>query len=213
MRPGNGVVDGYGPPSMAYMRAVAANHYLSGADGMSLFNFSCADGAFSRDALVDLAEPPALESRDKQYVLALWPWDAQIYYSPWASRFRLAPGQAQAEYPLRMADNFDDFRSRGRPFSAILTLEWKGLNRIGDIETRFNGQVIHWNGFHYNHYDDGCWNDIVQYTIPADALQNGVNTIELRRLAEIPGFVGACEVQKCVLDVHFGDTVHLGSLV
>ena len=81
LRPGNGVVDSYGPPSIEYMRAVAANHYVSGADGISLFNFTCADGAFSRDALVELADPRALEGRDKQYVLGLWPWDAQIYYT------------------------------------------------------------------------------------------------------------------------------------
>lgn len=212
LRPGNGVVDGYGPPSLKYMRGVSAIHYMSGADGMSLFNFTCADGAFCREALVELADPRALEGRDKQYVLALWPWDSQIYYARWVSRFRLAPGQVQAQCMLRIADDFAMQKARGRPFSAILTLEWKGLNRVSDIRIRLNGKTLHWNGFCYNHYDDGCWNDIVQYTVPSEALHKGANNITLRRLAEDPGFAGDTEVRKCVLDVNFGGTVTLGSL-
>jgi len=211
LNPGNGVGDGYGPPSLAYMRAVAATHYRSGADGISLFNFTCADGAYCRDALDELADPRAMEGRDKQYVLALWPWDAQIYYAPWQSQFRLAPREAQAQRTFRMADDFAAHRHRGRSFTALLTAEWKGLNRLGDVEVRLNGTLLRWDGSCYNHYDHGCWNDIVCYTVPPEVLRQGTNTIELRRVAESYAFDGDAEVRKCILDVRFDRTVTLGS--
>ncbi len=105
IRPGNGVIDGFGPPGIEYARAVAANHYAAGADGISLFNFTCADGPVDRALFDELANPEALALKDKQYVLAVWPPDAQIYYAPWTSRFRLAPGETAASYPLVVADD------------------------------------------------------------------------------------------------------------
>ncbi len=201
LRPGDGVADGFGPPSIEYMRAVAANHYRSGADGISLFNFTCADGAFARAALDELAHPLALEGKDKQYVVALWPWDAQIYNEPWSSALYLEPDQFEAEWTLQLADDFERYMRFHRQFSAKLTLEWKGLNRIHDIEVRMNGTPLEWNGYDYNHYDHGCWNDIVQYSIPPEALRQGSNLLSLHRMAIHPGFAGRTELRKCVLDL------------
>jgi len=101
IHPGDGVMDGYGPPSLEYMRAVAAVHYRSGADGIRLFNFTCADG---------------------------------------------------------------------------------------------------------------CWNDVVRFDVPASALRSGQNTIELRRTKDNPGFEGAVEVRKCILELNYPDTFAPGSI-
>ena len=195
------------------MRAVASNAYMSGADGISLFNFTCADGPFARAALDDLADPQALAGKDKQYVLAVWPSDAQIFNTPWTSSFRLDPDQSLASRTLRIADDLDQARRMGRSFIAILTVEWKGLNRLGDVEIALNGVPLAWNGYDYNHYDHGCWNDTVQYGVPAGVLQCGSNTLELRRVRSNPGFAGATEVRKCILDLSFGATITPGSPV
>jgi len=211
-RPGNGVEDGYGPPSLPYLRAFAALHYLSGADGLSLFNFTCADGPFAREAFTTLADPAALELQDKQYVCALWPWDAQIYYTPWVSRFRLEPGAAQASYPLTIADDLDQARRRGRAPSARLTMDFKGLNRLSDIEVRLNDAPLAWDGYQYNHYDHGCWNDIVRFTAPPSALRRGLNTVAVRRLRENPGLAGDLEVRKCILELTYPQTLAPGDL-
>jgi hypothetical protein len=207
------VIDGFGPPSMKYLRAVAANHYRSGADGVSLFNFTCADGSFNRAALDELAQPDTLEGKDKQYVVALWPWDAQIYYEPWQSALFLEPDQQKTVWTLRLADDFERQRSQGRAFSAALTLEWKGLNRISDIEVRLNDLPLAWTGFDYNHYDHGCWNDIVQYQVPAEALRLGANRLSLGRMAACPGLTGRTEVRKLVLEVRFEHKITPGALI
>ncbi len=204
IRPGSGVEDGFGPPSLAYLRAVAAVHYRGGADGLSLFNFTCADGPFAWDALTELADPEALRFRDKQYVAAVWPADAQIYGTPWTSRFRLGPEEETASYPLRVADDLEDARARGRRPGAALTLDLKGINRLGDVAVCLNGVPLEWDGFHYNHYDHGCWNDIVRFRVPASAVRQGENHIEVRRRARCAGFAGAVEVRKCLLDVTYG---------
>jgi hypothetical protein len=210
LHPGEGVADGFGPPSLEYMRAVAANHYRSGADGISLFNFTCADGSFNRAALTELAQPAALEGKDKQYVVALWPWDAQVFYEPWQSVLFLEPEQREAAWTLRLADDFERHRSLGRDFSAVLNLEWKGLNRIGDITVSLNGTTLEWTGYDYNHYDHGCWNDIVGYNIPAEALRQGGNQLSLLRTAIYPGFAGSTEIRKCVLEVVFQNCITPG---
>ncbi len=193
--PGIGVHDGYGPPSLEYMRAFAALHYAEGADGISLFNFTCADGPFSLEALRELAVPENLKFKDKQYVVAVWPWDAQIYYVPWTSRFRLAAGEKSMSYEFKLADETGG--------SGVLTLDLMGINRLGDFEIRFNGTRLEWNGYQYNHYDHGCWNDVVKLTVPGSALRVGRNAIELRRVKDNPGFTGAVEVRKCILDLTY----------
>jgi hypothetical protein len=199
---GNGVADGFGPPSMAYMRAVAANHYRSGADGISLFNFTCTDGPFDRLALTELADPAALVGKDKQYVAAMWPHDAQVYYGRWQSRFVLKPDQEAAAHALVIADRFPALAPATAP-SARLTLDLMGLNRLTDIEVSLNGTPLRWNGYTYNHYDHGCWNEVVQYEVPVGCLLTGENRVGLRRLAATPGFAGDIEVRKCVLDLSF----------
>jgi hypothetical protein len=103
---------------------------------------------------------------------------------------------------LRLADD----ASSGRIASAVLTLDLKGMNRIEDIDVRFNGVSLAWNGYRYNHFDHGCWNDTLQYVVPPALPQCGANTIELRRLAENAGFAGAVEVRKCILDVKYSNS-------
>lgn len=207
LHPGNGVDDGYGPPSLAYMRAVAANHYASGADGISLFNFTCADGPFSRRAFTELADPDELRFGDKQYVAAVWPWDEAIYCGTgWTSAFRVDPGQATASYPLRIADDLEEVRRRNLLPTALLTLDLMGINRLTDVQVTVNGAPLTWNGCHYNHFDHGCWNDIVQFDVPVAALCRGENTIELHRATANPGFASTVEVRKCVLDIAYPRT-------
>jgi len=204
LRPGNGVVDGFGPPSLEYMRAVAALHYMDGADGVSLFNFTCADGPWDTRALTDLANPDALHFADKQHVLAVWPPAAQIPHHEWVSRFRMDPNQTATSYTLRIADALADAARLGHSPTVVLILDLKGVNRLDDIEVAMNGVPLQWNGYCYNHYDHGCWNEVVQYDVAPEALRRGGNSIGLRRLRECAGFEGAVEVRKCVLEVAFG---------
>jgi hypothetical protein len=210
--PGDGVRDGFGPPSIEYMRAVAANHYASGADGVSLFNFTCADGPFERAALTELADPAALALRDKQYVIAVWPPDAQIYYAPWQSRFRLEPGASETTCAIRVADDVQDATNRGLAPALTLTLDLMGVNRLGDIEITLNGTPVSWTGYAYNHYDHGCWNDTLTFDVPAAAVRRGENALCLRRLRENAGFAGAVEVRKCILDIRYPKTLTPGHI-
>jgi hypothetical protein len=211
-RAGTGVHDGYGPPSLAYLRAVAANHYRRGADGVSLFNFTCADGPVPRAAFSELADPEAVAFCDKQYVMAVWPADAQIYTAPWTSRFRLRPEEQAATATLRIADDLEAARRRGCLPTGLLTLDLQGLNRLSDLEVRVNGVAVDWTGYHYSHYDHGCWDDLLQFRVPASALAQGENTLELRRRVENPGFAGAVEVRKCILDLKYPDSFSPGSI-
>ncbi|MEI6972060.1 MAG: hypothetical protein WCL44_11155 [bacterium] len=202
--PGNGVHDGYGPPSLPYLRAVAANHYRSGADGISLYNFTCADGPFDHAALTELADPDELAGKDKQYVVAVWARDAQIYYQEtWRSGFAMAPDEQAASHSLRIADDMAAAVRLGREPESVLTLDLKGVNRRSDIEVSINGLPLAWAGYQYNHYDHGCWSDIVRFRVPVSCLRLGENCIGLRRLAPTPGFDGAVEVRKCVLDLAY----------
>ncbi|NSW57563.1 MAG: hypothetical protein HPY44_16255 [Armatimonadetes bacterium] len=100
--------------------------------GLSLFNFSCADGPWDREVLSELADAEGVASGDKQYVWAMWPWDAQIHGNEgWESRFALAPGQAEGAFPLMLAD--DVIQPSFGKASVTLTLELKGLNRLEDV--------------------------------------------------------------------------------
>jgi hypothetical protein len=208
----DGVHDGYGPPSLAYMRAVAAVHYAAGADGVSLFNFTCADGPFSREAFTELADPQALRFKDKQYVAAVWPWDTAIYIAQWTSRFRLGSTDKSAAYKLRITDDVEAARRLGLEPRALLTLDLMGINRITDLDVRINGTPLDWTGYEYNHYDHGCWNDVVQFTVPVAALRYGENLIEVHRAKENPGFAGNVEVRKCILEIDYPDSFTPGRL-
>lgn len=199
---GNGVHDGFGPPSIEYMRAVSARHYRDGADGISLFNFTCADGPFSRLAFTELADPAALAHKDKQYVATLWQWDSFPCAEPWHSVFVLKPDEASAAYTLAMTDELADLNHWALP-TVVLTLDLMGVNRLSDMEVLFNDTLLVWTGYRYNHYDHGCWNDVVQFTVPAHCLLAGDNRITLRRRAATPGFAGDIEVRKCILDVRY----------
>jgi hypothetical protein len=209
IHPGNGVNDGFGPPSIEYMRAVASMHYRNGADGVSLFNFTCADGPFSLAALKELGDPENLEGKDKQYVVAVWPWDAQIYQGPWTSQYRLSPGEKIVSTSIELGDNFE----KNPVSSALLTLDLMGINHLDDFECLFNGVRVTWNGYFFNHYDHGCWNDTLAFTVPVVALKSGSNLIEIRRIKENPDFTGAMEVRKCILDIRFPQTFAPGMII
>ena len=212
LRAGNGVEDGFGPPSMETIRAIAARHYLDGADGISLFNFTCAGGPFDRRAFTELADPAALRFGDKQYVAAVWPWDAQIFGAEWESRFRMPPGADEAALELVVADDLSEAARRGLQPTVSLTLDLKGINRLGDVEVSVNGAVAEWDGYQYNHYDHGCWNDVVRFRVEAAAVRQGENRIALRRLRDNAGVAGAVEVRKCVLEVADAQGIAVGAL-
>lgn len=202
-RPGNGVQDGFGPPSIEYVRAVASVHYAAGADGISLFNFTCADGPFDRAILTEPAEPERMALKDRMYVAAVWPADAQVYYAPWTSRFSLRPGQERVEWNLALADDGEGAARRGLAPLVLLTLDLMGLNRLSDIEVSLNGHLAAWTGYQYNHYDHGCWNEVVQFRLPPAAVAAGNTVLRIRRLNETPGFAGSVEVRKCILEVNY----------
>jgi hypothetical protein len=201
---GDGVADGYGPPSLPYLRAVAARHYADGADGVSLFNFTCADGPWPLAALTELGDPGTLSCADKQYVAALWPSDAFPSAADWVSKLRLEPGHVAARYVLHLTDDPAEAAARGRQMTARLTLDVRNLNRLSDLEVRLNGHPLTWTGERYNHYDHGCWAEVLTFAVDAAVLRRGENTLSLHRLATHAGFDGAIEVRKCVLDVSFG---------
>jgi len=208
----DGVHDGFGPPSMAYMRAFAALHYSYGADGICLFNFTCADGGFDRAAFTELADPAAIAFKDKQYVVAVWPHGTSVYHSEWTSRFRLPPGEKASAFAIRIADDVGAAAARGYSPRGLLTLDLKGINRIDDVDVRLNGTPVRWTGEDYNHYDQGYWNDVIRYEVPAAAIRSGQNTLELVRVKDNPGFAGSLEVRKLILEVRYDSTVTPGRI-
>ena len=135
-----------------------------------------------------------------------------LKYSAWNGPAASASRPVKLLRPIRLiiADPLDhlDLSQPG----AILTLDLKGINRLSDVEISINGTLLQWNGYHYNHYDHGCWNDIVQFDVPASALRSGKNTIELRRIRENPEFEGTIEVRKCILDLKYPDTFAPGRI-
>ena len=142
----------------------------------------------------------------------MWPNDAQIYYAHWQSRFALAPGAESAELEMRIADDVAEAAAAGLAPSALLTLDLKGINHLGDIEVRCNGTPAVWDGYHYNHWDHGTWTDIVRYTVPPGALRKGENSIGLFRLAPTEGFDGPLEVRKCILELKYPKSFAPGRL-
>ncbi|MBN2295048.1 MAG: hypothetical protein JXM70_21645, partial [Pirellulales bacterium] len=192
--PGNdGVHYDYGPPSMAYMRAVTSVHYMCGADGTSLFNFTCADGPFDRAAFNELADPQAMMFKDKQYVARVW-----------YKRFALGPSQKTAEYPLLLADDFEAARKLDTPPQAVLTLGLMGIMRLDDLQVTINdNRPLERNGYHYNQSDHGSFTDILAYKVPIECLRRGENTIRLKRTREYPGYNGDIRVRKCILEIDY----------
>ncbi|MCG3769945.1 MAG: hypothetical protein JW384_01076 [Nitrosomonadaceae bacterium] len=207
--------DGYGPPSLEYMRAFAARAYKLGADGISLFNFTCCDGEYSRAALTELASEELLQFRPKQYVLAPW-WPAdeiRIYWSLFLSHVRLDPAQMETQREFLIADDMEEARRLNLERPSVLTLEMKNLNRIDDVEFILNGLKLCWNGHHYNHFDHGCWIDVIKFSVPLGVLQTGQNTLTLRRTKENAGFAGAVELRKFILDQAFATGFSPGRLL
>ena len=201
----DGMHDGYGPPSLEYMRAFAARAYHQGADGVSLFNFTCCDGEFARAALTELADTKVLEFKPKQYVLAPW-WPAdeiRIYWSLFVSHVRLDPGIAAVDRPFIIADDMEQARRLDLERPSVLTIEMKNLNRVSDVKFSINGCELAWDGYLYNHFDNGCWIDVLRFTVPLGCLQKGENMFTLRRLKENSGFDGPVELRKFVLDQRF----------
>ncbi len=206
--------DGYGPPSLEYIRAFAARAYRLGAHGISFFNFTCCDGEFPRAALRELTAAENLRFLPKQYVLAPW-WPAdeiRIYWSLFLSHLRLDPGQHKLEHRFLIADDMEEARRLDLERPSLLTLELKNMNRITDVEFSLNGHRLEWNGHLYNHFDNGCWIDVVQFRIPLGCLRQGDNLLQLRRLVENPGFEGAVEVRKFILDQSFATGISPGRL-
>ncbi|HEY0865113.1 MAG TPA: hypothetical protein VGD97_13495 [Lacunisphaera sp.] len=206
--------DGYGPPSIEYMRAFAARAYQLGAHGISFFNFTCCDGEFPRAALKELATEEALRFLPKQYVLAPW-WPAdeiRIYWSLFLSHVRLDPGQNEVHHGFLIADDMAEARRLDLERPALLTLEVKNLNRITDVAFRINGQALDWTGHLYNHFDHGCWIDVVRFRVPLGCLQKGQNTFSMLRQQECPGFEGAVEMRKFILDQAFATGFSPGRL-
>lgn len=212
IRPGDGADDGYGPPSIEYMRAVASVHYMNDADGLSMFNFTCADGPFPRSAFVELADPEAMKFKDKQYVGTMWEYDAQIYgMLNWNSRFRLDPNADSAIYEIRIADDMEQAAQCNISPDAVLTLDIMGINTLEDIQITVNGIKVHWNGYRYNHYDCGCWNDVLKYNVPQGALHLGTNQLEIRRLKRYEGFVGPIEIRKLICNIRYPESFMPGT--
>jgi len=201
-RPALGAIPGgYGQLSPAFMRAVAGLHYADGADGVTLFNPTCADGPFDESLYNDLADPATMAFQDKRYTTAVWPFRAEIFGPYWTSRFKISPSESSASYKIRVADDFDAAARAGKTPRAVLTLDCKGINHIRDVDVLVNGTSVAWNGYEFNHWDHGYWDDILEFDVPTSALRRGDNTIELKRLHEHPGFAGNFEVRKCILDI------------
>ncbi|MBN2296166.1 MAG: hypothetical protein JXM70_27290, partial [Pirellulales bacterium] len=198
---GDMVKRGYGRPSPAYMRAVAANAYAAGADGLMLFNTALADGPFPKCLLNELAEPRQIAMRDKQYVAGVWGLRPRIYFDFWTSRLSMTPQQDTATYPIHIADDFAAAARAGKTPKAMLTLDLRGINRASDVEVLVNETPVRWNGYEYNHYDHGFWDDILEFDVPISALRKGPNIIRLNRKRTNKLFEGSLEARKCVLEI------------
>jgi len=202
VHPSTGMVKwGWGRPSMAYMRAVAANAYAHGADGVTVFNSAVADGPFDRAAFTELADRQALAFADKQYVASVWGFRPRIYFDFWTSRFSMTPNQNSATCAVHVADDFAAATRTSKRPRAVLTLDLRGINRVSDVEVSVNGKPVQWNGYEYNHWDHGYWDDILEFDVPISALRQGENMIQIERKRENEGFAGTVEARKCFLEI------------
>ena len=210
----DGVHEGYGPPTIEYMRAYASRAYQLGADGICLFNITCADGVTPRSAFTELADPASLKFKPKQYVLAPWyPADEmRIYWSLFLSHVRLDPGQTEVARSFLIADDMEEARRLDLERPSLLTLEMKNLNRASDVDFILNGVKLNWNGFLYNHFDHHCWIDVLQFEIPVGCLRQGENRLVLKRTQENPKFAGPVELRKFILDQNFATSFVPGRL-
>lgn len=189
----DGVRDGYGPPTMAYMRALVSVHHMVGADGTSLFNFTCADGPFDRAAFTELADPEAMKFKDKQYVARVW-----------YRRFSLEPSQKTAEYTLRLADDFKAANQLDTMPQTVLILGFRGIAQLDDVEVTINnGPALERNGYHYNQSDHDSFTDILAYNVPISCLHRGDNVIRIQRTREYAGYMGEIQVRKCILEIDY----------
>jgi hypothetical protein len=116
------------------------------------------------------------------------------------------------EHRFVIADDMAQARRLGLERPSLLTLEMKNLNRITDVEFQINDHRLEWNGHLYNHFDNGCWIDVIQLNVPLGCLQQGANTLHVRRLTDNPGFEGAVEVRKFILDQSFATGFSPGRL-
>ena len=95
-------------------------------------------------------------------------------------------------------------------------LELRRFGRRGTYvplgEAVINGQVLDWNKHLYNHFDNGCWIDVVQFAVPMGCLREGSNSLRLHRTVENAGFDGAIEVRKFILDQSFATGFSPGRL-
>jgi hypothetical protein len=88
----------------------------------------------------------------------------------------------------------------------------KNLNRADDVRFLLNGSDLTWTGELYNHFDNGCWIDVLRFRVPVGILRHGSNNFTMRRTRENPAFAGAVELRKFVLDQHFATGFRPGRL-
>jgi hypothetical protein len=185
-------------------RAAAASYYFAGADGIQLYNFCAVDQPFDRRILNDLTNPERLAFQDKHYVFTMCPDPIWKRTSPCDSSFVMRNEESEAQFHLRLGDDFARARTLNQSPVGRLKLQIDALNRKDDFSLYLNGVSLRPRPEADNKFAwDSFSVDVVYFDVPGEAFKQGENVLQLKRQRAYSRYAGHTEVQACELEVTY----------
>jgi hypothetical protein len=199
-------------PTVEMARALAANTYDAGGEGIQLFNFCCADGPWDRRILDEIPYPEQIRFKDKLYYFTMAPWRSFNLTCRWDSRLMLRYGQTEACYSFTTAENVELAESLYQQPVGRLMMRIMGLNKREDVEFRLNGKVLVPGREAENYWDWDGWSDILYFDVQAETLKKGRNELKIARTKENEGYIGEIEVIELELAVIYPKSNVIGGI-
>ena len=199
-------------PTIEMARALAANTYEAGGDGIQLFNFCCSDGPWDRRILTEIPYPEQIGFKDKLYYFTMAPWRSFSLTCRWDSRLMLRCGEMEADYSFFTAEEVELANGLYQKPVGRLMMRIMGLNKREDVEFRLNGGILRPELQTENYWDWDSWSDILYFDVPAEALKKGRNELKLIRRKENEGYIGEVEVIEMELAVSYPKSNVIGRI-
>jgi hypothetical protein len=194
--------------SIENARAAASNFYLDGADGIQLFNLPACETPWDRNLIEELAYPQIFQWKDKHYVYTMWDGAIMCKETPWDSKLILSNQVREIQYHLAIGDDLAHARSCGMAYYATLHTRIDGLNRKDDIELRINDYPLTAREATLNQFAwDSFSVDRIDYDIPYEALNQGENLLQIKKLRDYQGYNGVIEFQEIELTICYEKSV------
>jgi hypothetical protein len=185
------------------LRAVAANAYAMGGDGLQLFNFCCTDEPWDRRVLNELSSEESLEFSDKNYVFFMPGTTKLAAASYWDSKLMLTRGEMEKEFRFFAADDTEKAKQYCNLPEIELKMTIMGLNRPCDIEVCLTGMPLGINHKHENAGKMESWADTLYYETPPPVLKRGENVLLIKRLRTNDHYSGEIEILEMELAVSY----------